>query len=112
MKMKRKGFTVVELVIVIAVIAILAAVLIPTFSGIINRSRRSNALQEVNAAYKIAYNAVYDDGKITANEGIGVAGIEFIFEENGAGVRIVPQPGSICEGFEFEMVNGEIRIVD
>lgn len=29
----KKGFTVVELVIIIAVIAILAAVLIPTFAG-------------------------------------------------------------------------------
>ena len=32
----KKGFTIVELVIVIAVIAILAAVLIPTFSSITN----------------------------------------------------------------------------
>lgn len=32
MRKQRKAFTVVELVIVIAVIAILAAVLIPTFS--------------------------------------------------------------------------------
>lgn len=32
---KRKGFTIVELVIVIAVIAILAAVMIPTISGVI-----------------------------------------------------------------------------
>ncbi|MGM9683101.1 MAG: type IV pilin protein, partial [Eubacteriales bacterium] len=30
---KKKGFTIVELVIVIAVIAILAAVLIPTFTS-------------------------------------------------------------------------------
>lgn len=30
----KKGFTIIELVIVIAVIGILAAVLIPTFSGV------------------------------------------------------------------------------
>ena len=34
----KKGFTIVELVIVVAVIAILAAVLIPTFSGIIRKA--------------------------------------------------------------------------
>ena len=34
----KKGFTIVELVIVVAVIAILAAVLIPTFSSIIDRA--------------------------------------------------------------------------
>ena len=38
----KKGFTIVELVIVIAVIAILSAVLIPTFSGIINKANTAN----------------------------------------------------------------------
>ena len=38
---KRNGFTIVELVIVIAVIAILAAVLIPTFSSLINRANEA-----------------------------------------------------------------------
>lgn len=42
----RKGFTITELVIVIAVIAILAAVLIPTFSGIIGKANDSKTLQE------------------------------------------------------------------
>lgn len=41
----RKGFTITELVIVIAVIAILAAVLIPTFSSIIGQARESSNLQ-------------------------------------------------------------------
>lgn len=41
MKKSRKGFTIVELVIVIAVIAILAAVLIPTFSGLIRKAKIS-----------------------------------------------------------------------
>ena len=38
---RRKAFTIVELVIVIAVIAILAAVMIPTFTGIIKRANIS-----------------------------------------------------------------------
>ena len=41
MKNNRKGFTVVELVIVIAVVAVLAAVMIPTFSGIIKKANIS-----------------------------------------------------------------------
>ncbi len=47
----KKGFTIVELVIVIAVIAILAAVLIPTFSNVVNKANESKALQEVRNAY-------------------------------------------------------------
>ena len=38
----KKGFTIVELIIVIAVIAILAAVLIPTFSNLIKRANVAN----------------------------------------------------------------------
>ncbi len=38
----KKGFTIVELVIVMAVIAVLAAVMIPTFSGIIEKANESH----------------------------------------------------------------------
>ena len=37
----KKGFTIVELVVVIAVIAILSAVLIPTFAGVIRKANVS-----------------------------------------------------------------------
>lgn len=42
-KNNKKGFTLVELVIVIAVIAILAAVLVPTISSVINSANKSAA---------------------------------------------------------------------
>ena len=51
-KTNRKGFTIVELVIVIAVIAILAAVLIPTFGGMIDKANNSKALQEAKNTYQ------------------------------------------------------------
>ena len=51
-KINKKGFTIVELVIVIAVIAILAAVMIPTFSGIVDKANESAALQEAEATFK------------------------------------------------------------
>lgn len=46
----KKAFTITELVIVIAVIAILAAVLIPTFSSVIGSARESAAMQECRNA--------------------------------------------------------------
>ena len=48
--LKQKGFTIVELVIVIAVIAILAAVLIPTFTIIIKNAEVSTAFQACKSA--------------------------------------------------------------
>ena len=44
---RKKGFTLVELVIVIAVIAILAAVLIPTFSSLVKKANMSSDQQAV-----------------------------------------------------------------
>lgn len=44
---KKKGFTIVELVIVIAIIAILAAVLIPTFASLIRKANESADIQAV-----------------------------------------------------------------
>ena len=45
-KKNRKGFTIVELVIVIAVIGILATVLVPTFGNVIEKANIAAAKQE------------------------------------------------------------------
>ena len=50
-KLNKKGFMIVELSIVIAVVAILSAVLIPTFSSIVNKAKDSSAVQEAKNAY-------------------------------------------------------------
>lgn len=50
-KKNRKGFTIVELVIVIAVIAILAAVLVPTFSNVVGSANDAAIKQEVRNLY-------------------------------------------------------------
>ena len=66
-KKLRRAFTITELVIVIAVIAILAAVLIPTFSNVIENSKRSHDEQfthEINVALS-GYEATY--GRSPAN---------------------------------------------
>ena len=65
----KKGFTLVELVIVIAVIAILAGVLIPTFGGVIDKANQSAALQAATNAYKEAYALDLSDGVLDGKEG-------------------------------------------
>lgn len=62
-RLNKKGFTIVELVIVIAVIAILAAVLIPTFSGVIDKANNSAIEQSAANVYKLylAENADTED---------------------------------------------------
>lgn len=63
----RRAFTITELVIVIAVIAILAAVLIPTFASVIDNAKKSHddeLVKEINIALS-AYNA--ETGKNPSN---------------------------------------------
>ena len=65
-KLNKKGFTIVELVIVIAVIAILAAVLIPTFATVIDKANRSAAIQAAKNDYTedlASFDGIYPLGK-------------------------------------------------
>ncbi len=64
-KLNKKGFTIVELVIVIAVIAILSAVLIPTFSSVIKKANKSNADQAARNAVS-AVLTEFDEATIPA----------------------------------------------
>ena len=62
-KKKLNAFTMVELVITIAIIAILAAVLIPTFVGIIKRTN-DNAIYQQAVAARDEYLSGYVDDPV------------------------------------------------
>lgn len=67
-----KGFTVVELVIVVAVIAILAAVLVPTFSKVVRNAKVSkdvSLFKNVNIA--LAAQEATDGKPKRASDAIG-----------------------------------------
>ena len=83
----RKGFTITELVIVIAVIAILAAVLIPTFAGIIDKANNSTITQETRAAVTILLGET--NGQIPEN------------------TYVVYEKGNTTEWFQY--VNGKLQ---
>lgn len=72
LKKKKKGFTLIELMAVIAIIAILAAVLVPTVNGYINRSKKTAVITQVRTIVNAveAYNAT-STNIITGTEKLG-----------------------------------------
>ena len=72
---KKRGFTIIELVIVIAVVAILAAVLIPVFSNLVEQAKEANdtaLVRNLNTAAKLGnkhYDTMYDVLKAVDEEG-------------------------------------------
>ena len=58
MKMNKKGFTLIELMIVVAIIGILAAIAIPKFADLINKAKEGStkgALSTVRSALQVYY---------------------------------------------------------
>ena len=64
---RKKGFTIVELVIVIAVIGVLSAILIPTFSGVIAESRAKAKQLDLRHAYDYYAIAAMDEAEEEVN---------------------------------------------
>ena len=73
----KKGFTIVELVIVIAVIGILAAVLIPTFSGVVESANNAAAASDARNALEQAVIAA--GGEVPQNDSLTYGDYTFTY---------------------------------
>jgi prepilin-type N-terminal cleavage/methylation domain len=60
MKKSNKGFTLVELIVVLVILAILAAILVPALLGYIDKAREKQVITNAEAAY-VAAQAVYTE---------------------------------------------------
>ena len=77
--MNKKGFTLVELLAVIAIIAVLSIIALPSVVGTFNESKKNSFISEARSAYKVAKQTwVMDPMKmsqeITYCEGSGCSG--------------------------------------
>lgn len=108
---KKRGFTIVELIIVIAVIAVLAAVLIPVFSGLIQQGKDAEAKVVVNTlnkglAMSTSTHKTMQDAldAVETNVGINVAKLNETYAKTGNQILW----DSKIDSFLF--VNGDNRV--
>ena len=115
----KKGFTIVELVVVVAVIAILAAVMIPVFNGVIakaNLSADQKALHDMNTAIAMEgadtleeAMAALEKHKINAENLIPVsAGYSFVWNDDTNKIELVE--GVVDESVEEAKKNIAVAV--
>ena len=63
-KENKKGFTLAELLIVVAIIAVLVAISIPIFTSQLEKAREATYAANIRSAYASASADVLDDGKL------------------------------------------------
>ena len=66
MKKNNKGFTLAELLIVVAIIAVLVAIAIPVFTTQLEKSREATDIANVRSAYAEVVTAYLTDGNASA----------------------------------------------
>lgn len=72
---EKKGFTLVELIVVLVILAILAALLIPALTGYIDRAKKKDIIAETRQAVMAAQTLV-DEEFAKADVGADTVGIE------------------------------------
>lgn len=68
-KRNQKGFTIMEMLIVVAIIAVLVAIAIPTFNSALTKSKEAADVANIRAAYaEMMMDYMMDNKQLTADQ--------------------------------------------
>ena len=69
-KTNKKGFTLAELLVVVAIIAVLVAIAIPIFTSQLEKSREATDMANIRSAYAEVSSAILSDTKKNSEDGV------------------------------------------
>jgi prepilin-type N-terminal cleavage/methylation domain-containing protein len=87
---RRKGFTLIEVLVVTAIIGILAALFIPQFITSIQKAKQKGTMQDMNGIAKSIIDYITDVGYAPEQSGAMVAGSSFIVDLTPFYVKTMP----------------------
>ncbi len=89
--MKTRGFTLIEMLIVVAIIGILAALLIPNALSAIQKAKQKGTMKDINSIAIALTDYSTDRGETPPQSGPLAAGSPFYTALSGLYVRVLPQ---------------------
>ena len=92
----KKGFTLMEMLIVVAIIAVLVAIAIPTFTSSLNKAKGATDAANIRAGYASMMLQVLE-GDLNGNTATITAGTEYYLQKDGT-VAETDTGAYVCQG--------------